>query len=300
MINYIILCVHISSFPLTRDMPDLQTTSNPKSNPSIDRAPSDQEAQHELLNKLWVYTNYNCNLRCSYCVATSTPLTPTQAISLEAVKQLVDEAVALGFQEIFFTGGEPFILDEIYEMLAYSARRVKTTVLTNAMLFKGRRMERLVEIGPDNLTVQVSLDGGRPEHHDAYRGEGTWAKTLEGIQRVQEQGFHVRLSTTETPANTEHLQEICDLHLSLGIPEQDHFIRPLAKRGFSQEGMEVDKTNLAPEITINKYGVFWHPLSTESDMEVINKIFPLAEAAARVQEELDVIASGGNPQDKFT
>jgi MoaA/NifB/PqqE/SkfB family radical SAM enzyme len=265
-----------------------------------DSAPSAQDIQNELLAKLWIYTNYNCNLRCSYCVANSTPLTPVQAIGLKTVEQLVDEAVLLGFQEIFFTGGEPFILDEIYAMLAYSAERVKTTILTNAMLFKGRRMQRLVDIGTENLTVQVSLDGGRPEHHDAYRGEGTWAKTIEGIQRLQEQGFQVRLSTTETPTNSAHLGEICDLHLSLGIPEQDHFIRPLAKRGFSQEGMEVDKTNLVPEITINKHGVYWHPLSTEPDMEVSTKIFPLAEAVACVQKELETIASGDNPQGKFT
>ena len=96
------------------------------------------------------------------------------------------------------------------------------------MLFKGRRLERLAAIGPHNLTMQVSLDGGRPEHHDAYRGEGTWTKTVAGMQTLQEHGFRLRLSTTETPANSPYLTEICTLHNSMGIPEQDHFTRPLA------------------------------------------------------------------------
>ena len=90
--------------------------------------------------KLWIYTNYDCNLKCSYCVAKSGPNVPRRALGLENVKRLVDEAVELGFEHIFFTGGEPFILDEIYEMVAYSSARVKTTVLTNAMLLRGRRL----------------------------------------------------------------------------------------------------------------------------------------------------------------
>jgi MoaA/NifB/PqqE/SkfB family radical SAM enzyme len=278
----------------------LESISPSSTGVTEENRPSNYASQSELLAKLWVYTNYHCNLRCSYCVAGSTPLTPARTIELKTVQQLVDEAVALGFQEIFFTGGEPFILDEIYAMLAYATQRVRTTVLTNAMLFTGRRLARLVEIGPHNLTVQVSLDGGRALHHDAYRGAGTWAKTVDGIRRVQEHGFHVRLSTTETPANSGYLDEICGLHASLGIPETDHFIRPLAKRGFSQEGMEVSKASILPEITVDRDGVYWHPLSTEPDMRVRERLFPLAEALACMQEQLQTLASEENSQKKFT
>src|SRR5215207_5808814 len=116
--------------------------------------------------KLWIYTNYDCNLKCSYCVAKSGPNVPRRALGMENVKRLVDEAVRLGFEQIFFTGGEPFILDEIYEMLAYSSARIKTTILTNAMLLRGKRLQELCDIANENLIVQVSLDGGRPEDHD--------------------------------------------------------------------------------------------------------------------------------------
>src|SRR4029453_3988920 len=132
--------------------------------------------------KLWIYTNYDCNLRCSYCVAKSSPNAPRRAIGPANVRRLVDEAVDLGFTDIFFTGGEPFILNDIYEMLAYASARVKTTVLTNAMLLRGKRLDKLCEIANNTFTVQVSLDGGQPEHHDAYRGKGSWAKTVEGIK----------------------------------------------------------------------------------------------------------------------
>ncbi len=138
--------------------------------------------------KLWIYTNYDCNLRCTYCVAKSSPTAPRRALGLANVQRLVDEAVALGFSDIFFTGGEPFLLPDIYAMLAYSSARVRTTVLTNAMLLHGVRLEKLVAIANPKLIIQVSLDGGRAEDHDAYRGKGAWAKTVEGIQLLQAQG----------------------------------------------------------------------------------------------------------------
>lgn len=256
--------------------------------------------QPALLWKLWLYTNYDCNLRCSYCVAKSSPNAPRRALGLANIQRLVNEAVELGFSDIFFTGGEPFILNDIYEMLAYSSARVKTTVLTNAMLLRGKRLDRLSEIANDNLIVQVSLDGGRPEEHDAYRGKGSWAKTVEGIRLLQERGFRVRLGTTETPANSAHLDKLCEFHRGLGIPDEDHFIRPLAKRGYSKEGLELGMDNLIPEVTVNLDGVFWHPLSTDADMQVSKKLFPLAAVVERIKQQLAVMAQGGMPLMTFT
>jgi MoaA/NifB/PqqE/SkfB family radical SAM enzyme len=243
--------------------------------------------------KLWLYTNYDCNLRCSYCVAKSSPNAPRRALGTNNVKKLVDEAVELGFTDIFFTGGEPFILPDIYDMLAYSSAKVKTTVLTNAMLLSGTRLEKLTKINNPNLNIQVSLDGGNAEDHDAYRGKGAWAKTVEGVKHLQEQGFRVRLSTTETPVNSPNLAHICEFHRSLGIPDEDHFIRPLAKRGYSKEGLELGMENLVPEVTVNLDGIFWHPLSTDSDMQVSKKIFPLTKAFEQIQEQFATLLKGG-------
>jgi MoaA/NifB/PqqE/SkfB family radical SAM enzyme len=259
------------------------------------------DTDSELQWKLWIYTNYDCNLRCSYCVAKSSPNAPRRAIGFANAKRLVDEAVELAFTDVFFTGGEPFILNDIYDMLAYASARIKTTVLTNAMILRGPRLEKLVAIANDNLIVQVSLDGGQAEHHDAYRGVGAWAKTVEGIRLLQERGFRVRLSTTETPANAPHLETICAFHRELGIPDEDHFVRPLAKRGYSKEGLELGMDNLVPELTVNLDGVFWHPLSTDADMQVSKKIFPLAAAYDRVKEQLEAMArTGVAPRMTFT
>jgi MoaA/NifB/PqqE/SkfB family radical SAM enzyme len=253
------------------------------------------------MSKLWIYTNYDCNLKCAYCSVESSPTTPRRALNLATVQQLIDEAVALNFSEVFFTGGEPFILDEIYAMLAYASVRMKTTVLTNAMLLKGTRLDRLSAIKNDNLIVQVSLDGAQADQHDAYRGAGSFAKTIQGIRALQADGFRVRLATTETSANSAHLAEVCEFHRALGIPDEDHLIRPLAKRGFSPDGMEVGIATLTPELTVNVEGVFWHPISTAGDMQISKQIFPLVAVRDRVCEIAEEIARTGTvPPITFT
>jgi len=238
--------------------------------------------------KLWIYTNFDCNLRCTYCVAESSPRTARRALSFEVIQQLLDEAESLGFEQLFFTGGEPFILDDIYEKLDYASNLFPTTVLTNGMLFRGKRLQKLRSNASDNLSIQVSLDGAQPELHDAYRGEGTWAKTVDGIKQLKADGFHVCISTTETQANKNQIDELRAFVNRLGIEEQDHFVRPLTRRGFSEEGLEVGVNNLLPEVTISSDGVYWHPLISPSDgdMLVSKQIFPLAKAVEFIQKRL--------------
>src|SRR5262249_39193713 len=63
--------------------------------------------------RLWLYTNFHCNLRCDYCCVRSSPTAPRRELGLERVRRITREAPELGVQEIFVTGGEPFLLEDI-------------------------------------------------------------------------------------------------------------------------------------------------------------------------------------------
>jgi hypothetical protein len=121
---------------------------------------------------------------------------------------------------------------------------------------------------------------------------------VKGIRVLQENGFHVCINSTETPANCAHLDELRAFVRELGIIEGDHFVRPLAKRGFSQEGLEVGTDNLVPEVTVTADGVYWHPLvsPSDTDMLVTRQVFPLANAVACIQEQLESQASGDSAE----
>ena len=127
-------------------------------------------------SRVWLYTNFDCNLRCDYCCVRSSPTAPRRALGLERVRRIATEAAELGVGEFFVTGGEPFLLPDIGEVLTACAAAAPTTVLTNGMLFGGRRLEKLRTLPRERVTLQISLDSATPERHDRHRGRGTWAR----------------------------------------------------------------------------------------------------------------------------
>ena len=237
------------------------------------------DVQRRFGSRLWLYTNFDCNLRCDYCCVRSSPKAPRRALGAQRVRRIAGEAVALGVEEIFVTGGEPFLLGEIGEILTACAATAPTTVLTNGMLLVGRRLEILRSLPRDRLTLQISLDSPTPERHDRHRGKGTWVKAWNGIERARAEGFRVRLAATvSTDTEAAELQQFLDTNQ---IDEQDRVIRRVALRGFATEGVALARGDLVPEITITADGVYWHPVGAEdADLLVTPNIFPLADAFA--------------------
>ena len=238
-----------------------------------------------LLHRLWIYTNYDCNLSCSYCVAESFVGAERKGLTLPQVCRLIDEAAEIGMTELFFTGGEPIIVQDIFTMLRSGLERMQVTVLSNGILLKGQRLQQLKTLPyRERLTVQISLDGSNAAIHDFYRGAGSWQKAVDAIGRLKAEGFHVRLGTTHTPENSQDLAAMCQLHRALGIPDDDHIIRPLVRRGFSTKGMAISLPALEPEVTVNRDGIYWHPVATAPDLLISPRIFPLREAVEQIKE----------------
>ena len=237
-------------------------------------------------SRLWLYTNFDCNLCCDYCCVRSSPKAPRRALGIERVRRIAREAAELGVSEIFVTGGEPFMLPEIGEILAVCAAAAPTTVLTNGMLFAGRRLEMLRSLSRERVTLQISLDSPTPERHDSHRGKGTWARTREGIERARAEGFRVRLAATvSTDAEAEEFRCFLDAH---HVSEEDRVIRRIALRGFATQGIALAKADLVPEVTITAEGVFWHPVGAEdNDLLVSREIFPLTDSFAAVRRAFD-------------
>jgi len=248
--------------------------------------PAPTEESRPLGSRLWLYTNFDCNLRCDYCCVRSSPTAPRRELGLERVQRIAREATQLGVKEIFVTGGEPFLLEDIGEILVACTAAAPTTVLTNGMLFSGRRAETLRALPRDRIVLQISLDSATPDTHDLHRGRGTWARTREGIQLARAEGFRVRLAATvSTDDEAEEFRQFLDEEK---VAEEDRVIRRIALRGVAGEGVAVTRADLVPEITITAEGVYWHPVGAEdNDLLVTRDIFPLSESFAAVRTAFD-------------
>jgi MoaA/NifB/PqqE/SkfB family radical SAM enzyme len=243
--------------------------------------------------RLWVYTNFDCNLSCSYCLSSSSPAAARRELPLGDYRGLIDQAQDAGIADVFLTGGEPFLLPEVYQRIEYAGRRLHVTVLTNGVLLHGRRLERLLPLRNLDLTLQVSLDGHRPELHDAYRGEGTWLRTVQAVRRLLGSGFQVSIGATETPVNSPYKHELARFVAELGIPEERYFLRPLTHNGFSTEGVDLAPEELVPELTVTLDGVYWHPQSGGAAHLLSRRIFPLKEALEVLSATYERIVAGG-------
>lgn len=237
-------------------------------------------------SRLWLYTNFHCNLRCDYCCVRSSPAAARRELGLERVRRIASEAAELRVKEIFVTGGEPFLLEDISEILLSCAAAAPTTVLTNGMLLTGRRAQTLRSLPRERVVLQISLDSPTPHRHDLHRGPGTWARTREGIHCARAQGFRVRLAATvSSDAEAEEFRQFLDEEK---IAAEDQVIRRIARRGVASEGVAVTRSDLVPEVTITAEGVYWHPVGAEdADLLVTREIFPLSEAFAAVRRAFD-------------
>ncbi len=236
--------------------------------------------------RLWLYTNFDCNLACDCCCARSSPKAPRRAIGVDRICRLVAEAADAGVREVFLTGGEPFLLPDLDVVVHTCVDRLPTTLLTNGMLFRGTRLAMLRRMPRDGFTLQISLDSATADMHDRHRGAGTWQRAIDGIGIARAEGFRVRVAATVAPheANTDAQAAFHQKLDGMGIRREDQVVRPVAQRGFATDGLALTVDTLLPEVTVTADGIYWHPVGADHDDQLVtHELFPLRTAIDEVQ-----------------
>ena len=124
------------------------------------------------LREFWIHTNNSCNLKCTHCLVSSGP-DEDRGLPTDALKRIIDQAVELGVEQFFFTGGEPFVRPDIFDLIRHVTSKARLIILTNGLLFKGKRLEALRTLDREKLGLQISLDGSDASINDPIRGGGT-------------------------------------------------------------------------------------------------------------------------------
>ncbi len=234
--------------------------------------------------RLWLYSNFHCNLACTYCCAASSPRAEPRLMSVRTAASAAEQFAQLGGRELLVTGGEPFLHPDLGELVARTAEYVPVTLLTNAMVYgRGRRRETLESFDRDRVTLQISLDSAGPELHDRQRGAGSHARALEGIQLARELDFRVRVATTYLPKDAPAAGDLHGTLAALGVAEEDRLIRPVAQEGYAQDGVEITLDSVEPEPTLTADGAWWHPVG------VTNRHLRVADAPLPLEHVLDVV-----------
>ena len=258
--------------------------------------------------RLWVYTNYHCNLECAYCLTESGPGVRHREIPVEDLAGIAAEARRTGFTALGITGGEPFLMPGLAAALVPVVAELPTLVLSNGTLFSPRLVRELAPLAGERFAIQVSLDSAEADLNDEMRGPRNYARVLAAIPRLRAAGIRVRIATTSEAMDPEALERLCALHRELGVPDSDHVVRPVIRRGRAATagmGAEVTLRDLPAELTITADGAFWSPFGPtvrngrlDGDLLLTRTTRPLsipAAALARVAGAPAGAAAGADP-----
>lgn len=171
-----------------------------------------------------------CNLRCVHCYAHSTDIAYTGELTHEEGIKLIDDLTAFGSPVLLFSGGEPLMRPDIFELVEYARKQGMRAVLsTNGTLITPEVAVRLKEFGLSY--VGVSLDG-LEEVNDRFRGvKNAFNLALEGIRNCRQAGIKVGLRFTMNRRNVQDIAGIFDLLYQERIPRICFYHLVYAGRG---------------------------------------------------------------------
>jgi len=162
---------------------------------------------------------YKCQCNCRHCSAGRHLRNDLLELSTIEAKALIDQSQNLGVSIIAFTGGEPLLRDDIYELISYVDKRKAIPILfTNGLLLSEENIEKLVNAGLYSLFV--SIDSPIPEEHDQLRGmAGLFESAILGIKRMQSKGGFVGISSYATRSATQKgmYKKLYSLARELGV-----------------------------------------------------------------------------------
>jgi MoaA/NifB/PqqE/SkfB family radical SAM enzyme len=146
---------------------------------------------------------YRCQCDCVHCSAAYHLKNGDRELSTQEAKRLIDESQDLGITILAFTGGEPLLRGDIFELISYvNQKKTLPLLFTNGLLLDEDNIKRLVDAGL--YSVFVSLDSPDPEEHDRMRRKkGLYEKAVEGMKKMKAQGVMVGISSYASKSGTE-------------------------------------------------------------------------------------------------
>jgi len=157
---------------------------------------------------VWNFTK-QCNLRCKHCYENAGPETAPDELTTEEAKHAIDEFADAGVVALSFSGGEPLIRKDFFEIAEYAAEReFYVSVASNGTLITEKVAQKMKEVGVQY--AEISLDGFE-KIHDEFRGmPGAWKRAVEGIKNCVNVGLDTGIATTATHYNFKEIPKLAE------------------------------------------------------------------------------------------
>lgn len=161
---------------------------------------------------VWAVTK-RCNLRCKHCsISEEDP----EELTTEEGFAIIEDAAKLGPVKFAFTGGEPLLRKDIYDLIEYAASfDMQVVMATNGTLITKEVAEKLKKAGLERAAISIDGIGGA---HDDFRGvNGAFDDVLRGLKACEGAGLAIQLFTMVTHDNYGAIPKIISLADDLSL-----------------------------------------------------------------------------------
>ncbi|MCJ7675381.1 MAG: radical SAM protein, partial [Sedimentisphaerales bacterium] len=184
-----------------------------------------------------------CNLNCLHCYSASGMGNCSDELTTAQAKRMIQQLCRVRCPVVLFSGGEPMLRDDLFELLT-EARRLglRTVISTNGTLIDISAAKKLAEAGVSY--VGVSIDGDQKFHDSFRRTSGCFKAAIRGIENCKQAGIKTGLRFTIIEANAGQIPAVFELAASIGVRRICfyHLIR-------SGRAKQLDEQVLTPEQT---------------------------------------------------
>jgi radical SAM protein with 4Fe4S-binding SPASM domain len=183
---------------------------------------------------IWNFTN-RCNLTCRHCYSYADP-NSKDFLSTEFILGAIPELKKAGIKFVIFSGGEPLIRRDIFQIAeAMREAGIVTYLSTNGLYVSEKNVDRIIETFN---YIGISIDGIE-EVHDKFRGlEGAYRKSLDAIALIQKHGGNAGIRFTITNETKESFYPIFELAETIGVDKI--YISHLVYSGRGLDNLKID------------------------------------------------------------
>jgi radical SAM protein with 4Fe4S-binding SPASM domain len=198
-----------------------------------------------------------CNLRCLHCYSASGPNIPDDELSTAQAKKLLTDLVAINCPVVLFSGGEPLLREDLFELLAEAKRLgLQSVISTNGTLINESIAGKLKTAGVSY--IGISFDGVESFHDHFRQSRGAFKAAMKGVRNCQKLGLRTGLRFTITKSNASQISDVFEVAAENEIRRLCfyHLIRSGRATEIESEILTLQQTRIVVDTIIQKTDEF--------------------------------------------
>lgn len=158
------------------------------------------------LKEVIISITNRCNLRCLMC---QIPDEKTEELSTAQWRKTIKDVSSLGVQTIVFSGGEPLLREDIFELISFTKNHHMNACLTsNGCLINQNTALQLSQSGIN--VVNISIEGDKLIH-DFLRGKDSFDKAVLALEYLKMHKIESTVAATVSRYNFKCLKSVLEL-----------------------------------------------------------------------------------------